>query len=93
MFGFWNEQIPEDYYFKGDRVYSDGFFIGYGIEGGYSARITQRLGGEIGLQWGQEIHTTKRQVSNSVSILPGLGAWNFVGYIEGEVCFGSEGKS
>ena len=79
---FKDNQIPEDFYFIEDRVYSEGFFVGYAIESGINIKLTGHFHTEIGLQYGNHIFTTKKQVSSISSILPGLGSINIVGILK-----------
>ncbi|NOU46096.1 MAG: hypothetical protein HOO86_03435 [Bacteroidales bacterium] len=79
---FRNGQIPKDYYFVDDRVYSEGFFAAIAIESGINLRLTDRLHSEFGIQGGYNFYKSKRMVSKISSILPGLGALNIVGILK-----------
>ena len=79
---FRNGQIPKDYYFVDDRVYSEGFFAAIAIESGIKLRLTNRFHSEFGLQGGYNFYKSKRMVSRISSILPGLGALNIVGILK-----------
>ncbi|MDF1573127.1 MAG: hypothetical protein P1P82_16085 [Bacteroidales bacterium] len=79
---FRDNKIPEDYYFEGDKVYSEGLFTAFVFETGINVKFTNRFHTEIGFQGGHHIYTTKRQVSSISSILPGLGALNIAGILK-----------
>lgn len=79
---FLKGQIPDDYFFKGDRVYSKGFFTAFAIECGMDIKVADRFHTEIGLQGGHQFFTTKKQISSIYSILPGLGSLNVVGLLK-----------
>jgi len=76
---FRDGEIPDDFYFSGNRVYSKGFFTAFAVESGMNIIIIGNFHAEVGLQYGHHFYTTKKQVSNISSILPGLGSMNFVG--------------
>jgi hypothetical protein len=79
---FRNGQIPKDYYFVDDRVYSEGIFAAIAIESGIDLKISNRFHTEFGLQGGYHFYKSKRLVSSRSSILPGLGALNIVGILK-----------
>jgi len=74
--------IPKDYYFENEKVYSEGLFTAFAFETGINIRFNNKLHTELGLQGGHHFFTTKRQVSNMSSILPGLGALNIAGILK-----------
>ncbi len=84
---FADRTIPEDYYFKDNRVYSEGYYFGFAAEIGYNIRILKKIHIELGLQGGRHFFTTKRQVDQIFSILPGLGALNVVGILRPKIVF------
>lgn len=78
---FSNHKVPDDFYFKGDRVYSKGIFIAFAVETGLNIKITKKFHVELGLQGGYHLWTSHRQLSKFSSILPGLGSLNIVGIV------------
>ncbi len=84
---FRNGAIPDEFTFKDGRVQSEGYFSAIAIEIGVCIMINQKLSSEFGIQGGHHVYTSSRQVSNISSILPGLGALNFVGILKMKYLF------
>lgn len=80
--------IPADYEIKGDRVYSEGYFMGLAGDIGVNLKITNWFHLELGIQGGHNLYTSKRQVDNVYSHLPGIGALNFVGIVRTKFIIG-----
>jgi hypothetical protein len=80
--------VPADYEIKGNRVYSEGYYIGLAAEIGMNLKITNRLNLELGIQGGKHVYTTKRQVDNVYSYLPGMGSMQVVGIVRAKILIG-----
>jgi hypothetical protein len=80
--------VPADYEIKGNRVYSEGYYIGLAAEIGMNLKITNRLNLELGIQGGNHLYTTKRQVDNVYSYLPGMGSMHVVGIVRAKMLIG-----
>ncbi len=73
--------IPDDYYFKNDRVYSKGIYFGIAGEIGTYIEILKKIGIDVGLEIGFSLYESKRQVSSYYNRLPGIGCWNIKGIL------------
>jgi len=80
--------IPTDYEIKGNRVYSEGYYTGLAGEIGMNLKVTNRFNLELGIQGGNHLYTSKRQVDNVFSYLPGMGSLNVVGIIRTKILIG-----
>jgi len=85
---FKDSVIPTDYEIKGNRVYSAGYYIGLAGEIGMNLKITYRYSLEFGIQGGHHLYTSKRQVDNVFSYLPGMGSLNVVGIVKAKILIG-----
>ena len=85
---FRDEIIPTDYEIKGNRVYSKGAFIGLAGDIGINVKVSNRFNIEFGIQGGHHVYTSKRQVDNVYSYLPGMGALNVIGIVRTKIIIG-----
>jgi len=85
---FKDDIIPIDYEIKGNIVYSEGFFIGLAGEIGINLKVTNRFNLELGIQGGHHLFTSKQQVDNVFSYLPGMGSLNVVGIARTKILIG-----
>lgn len=85
---FKDGSIPADYEIEGDRVYSEGFFMGLAGDIGVNLKITNRFHLELGIQCGHHLYTSSRQVDIVYSRLPGIGTLNMVGIVRTKFVIG-----